>query len=167
MAPAVVAAAVDVNQPAAVTSIASAPRPAIIVPTGTPLTLRLAEPLGSSISQADQNFSATLDRDIDIGGQAVIPAGALVMGKVVSAKPAGALAGEARLQLQVTAVNVNDRNLDVFTSIRSFGPTIHGKNKMSRFMKGLAKRAEGEEQEVVLEEQTAYSFILSRPLAIQ
>jgi hypothetical protein len=141
--------------------------PALIVPAGTLLTLRLAEPLGSSISQPDQTFSATLDRDIDISGQTAIPAGALLSGKVVAAKPAGALAGEAKLQLQVTSINVNHEEYNISAAIRSFGPTIHGRNKMSRFMKGLARRAEGEEQEVVLAEQTAFSFILTRPLQIQ
>jgi hypothetical protein len=166
--PAVPAVTAYVDRPVAPeVSIAPARSPAILLPTGTPLTLRLAEPLGSKISQADQSFSATLDRDIDINGKAVIAAGAPIIGKVVLVRRAGPLAGEANLQLQVTSINVKNQDFDVLTSVRSFGPTIQGKSKFSRFMKGIAKRAQGDEHEVLLEEQTAYTFALSRPLQIQ
>jgi hypothetical protein len=161
-----VAPAVPVEATAYVASAPVAP-PASILPTGTPITLRLAEPLGSSISQVDQNFSATLDRDIAVNGKTVIAAGAMVSGKVITARPAGVLAGESSLQLEVTGLQTGNQQFDVHTAVRTFGPSIHGKTKIRRFMKGLAKRVEGEEHEVVLEEQTAYTFTLSRPLQLQ
>jgi hypothetical protein len=166
--PVVAATAVYVDRPVAlVASVVPVSLSAITVPTGTPLTLRLAEPLGSRISQADQSFSATLDRDIDLNGKTVIAAGAPVTGKVVFARPAGPLAGEANLQIEVTSINFKNQDFDVLTAARSFGPAIQGKTKISRFMKGLAKRAEGQEHEVLLQEQTAFTFTLSRPLKIQ
>jgi hypothetical protein len=139
----------------------------IVVPAGTTLTVRLGEQLGSRISEANQSFSATLDRDVVVDGQTVIAAGANVTGKVAFARPAGALAGEANLQLKVTSVNVNNTDLPVVTSIRSFGPQIKGKNKVGKFMKGLAKRAVGDEREVLLAQQSAYSFTLRRGLQIE
>ncbi|MGA9527321.1 MAG: hypothetical protein WBS24_04320 [Terriglobales bacterium] len=161
----------DASQPADATEAddaapADAPQP-IFVPAGTTLTVRLGEDLGSRISEAGQRFSATLDNDIVIGGQTVIPAGAVVRGKIVAAKPAGPLAGEANLQLKLTSVNVNDRYLTLSTSTRSFGPQIKGKNKVGKFMKGLVKRASGNEREVLLAEQSAYSFTLRQGLEIQ
>jgi hypothetical protein len=146
---------------------ASVALPAIVLPTGTPITLRLSEPLGSTISQPDQSFSATLDRDVTLDGKTVIAAGAPVNGKVVLARPAGALAGEASLQLQVTSLNLSNQQVVVHTAIRTFGPTLHGKTKVRRFMSGLVKRVEGQEHEVVLEEQTAYTFTLVRPLQVR
>jgi Tfp pilus assembly protein PilV len=139
----------------------------ILVPAGTTLTVRLGEDLGSRISEVGQRFSATLDSDIVIGGQTVIPAGAVVRGKVVAAKPVGPLAGEANLQLKLTSVNVNNTYLTVVSSTRSFGPQIKGKNKVGKFMKGLVKRASGNEREVLLAEQSAYSFTLRHGLEIQ
>jgi hypothetical protein len=141
--------------------------PAIFLPTGTQLTVRLTEALGSSISQPDQAFSATLDRDIDFGGKTIIPAGASVQGKVVAARPTGALAGEANLQLEVTSLSVDNQHFHVQTMVRSFGPTIQAKTKFRRFMKGIAKRVEGKETEVLLDEQTAYTFSLAKPLQVQ
>jgi hypothetical protein len=150
---------------------ASADAPAasqpIVVPAGTTLTVRLGEDLGSSTSTSGQNFSATLDRDVVIDGQTVIAAGAGVTGKVVSARPAGALAGEAHLQLKLMSVSVDSGKLRLATSVRSFGPKIKGKNKVGKFMKGLVKRASGNEREVLLAQQTAYSFTLQQRLQIQ
>jgi hypothetical protein len=140
---------------------------AIVVPTGTALTVRLGEDLGSSTSAAGQSFSATLDRDVVVDGQTVIAAGASVTGRVVSARPAGALAGEANLQLKLTSVSVDNGKLRVATSVRSFGPKIKGKNKVGKFMKGLVKRASGNEREVMLAQQSAYTFTLQQRLQIQ
>jgi len=148
------AATEDVSQP-------------ITVPAGTRLTVRLGESLGSTISQVGQSFSAKLDQDVVVDGQTVVAAGTPVSGKIVSARPAGQLEGEADLQLKLTSLKVNGTNLALATSVRSFGSPIKGKNKVGKFVKGLAKRAEGEEREVVLTEQSAYSFTLRQPLQIQ
>ena len=146
---------------------AAAAAQALVVPAGTALTVRLSQGLGSKTSQAGQSFSATLDRDVVVDGQTAIAAGASVTGSVVFARPVGALAGEANLQLKLVSVNVDNADLTVATSVRSFGPPIKGKNKVGKFFKGLAKRAEGDEREVVLDDQTAYSFTLRRSLQIQ
>ena len=141
--------------------------PALVVPAGTTLTVRLGQELGSKSSEAGQSFSATLDRDVVVGGQTAIAAGASVTGKVVFARPVGALAGEASLQLKLISVNVDNADLKVVTSVQSFGPIIKGKNKVGKFFKGLAKRSVGDEREVVLDDQTACSFTLRRSLQIQ
>ena len=160
------ASATDLEQPDAEPSQPAPPQP-IFIPAGTTLTVRLGEALGSRISEVGQKFSATLDRDVVVGGETVIAAGASVTGKVVSAKPAGPLAGEANLQLKLTSVNADNARLTLATSVRSFGPKIKGKNKVGRFMKGLVKRASGEEKEVLLAEQSACSFTLQHRLQIQ
>ena len=166
--PAIAASTVALNRPiVSNASIARVSKSAIVVPTGTELAFRLAEPLGSKISQPEQSFSGTLDRDIDVQGHTVIAAGSRVTGKVVAARPAGLVAGEATLQLQVTSVKVKNHEVAVLTSVRSFGPTMNGKNKVGRFLKGIGKRVDGEEREVLLDDQTAYTFDLSSPLEIR
>ncbi len=145
---------------------AGTPQP-LDVPVGTALTIRLGEKLGSEISQSGQNFSATLDQDVVVNGQTVIPAGANVTGVVAFARPVGALEGEANLQLKLASVNVNGADLTVVTATRSFGPNIKGKSKVGRFIKGVTKRAMHEEREVLLAAQSSCSFTLRRPLQIQ
>ncbi len=145
---------------------AAAPVRIVVIPIGTTLTVRLSEELGSKISEDGQSFSGTLDQDVVVGGQTVMPAGTSVSGKVVSAKPVGALHGEAELQLKLTSVKLNDGNVHVSTATHSFGPQIKGKSKVGKFFKGLAKRAEGDEREVVLAENSAYSFTLQKSLLV-
>jgi hypothetical protein len=163
--PVVAATSVSVDRPEV--SVEAVLPSAIIVPTGTELALRLVEPLGSKISHANQSFAAILDRDIEIHGQTAIPAGARATGKVVFARLAGRFAGEANLALEIDSIKINRHEFAVRTSIRSFGPIIKAKNKVGRFMKGIAKRMDGEEHDVLLEDQTAYAFTLARPLEIQ
>jgi hypothetical protein len=155
------------SQTDADSAAAEAPVRNVVLPVGTTLTVRLGEELGSKISEDGQSFSGTLDQDVVIAGKTVMPAGAAVSGKVVSAKPVGALHGEAELQLKVTAVKLDSGNVHVATATRSFGPQIKTKNKVGKFFVGLAKRADGDEREVVLAENSAYSFTLQKSLQIQ
>lgn len=144
-----------------------APPQPLIVAAGTPLTIRITEDLGSKTSQAGQTFAATLDKDVIVDGQTAIPANANVVGTVLSAKPYGRLAGEASLVLRLTSVNINNTDQSIVTAARSFGPKIKAKGAVRKFFGGLAKRAEGDEREVVLPAQSAYTFTLKQPLQIQ
>jgi hypothetical protein len=159
----------------------------IEVPAGTTLTVRLGEKLGSKISRAGQSFSATLDHDVVVDGQTVIAAGASVNGEVAFARPGGALVAEPNLQIKLTSVSVKNADLAVVTSTRSFGPTVEGKKRVGRIIKGVIKRgsigctftanpeickdliqkATGKEKEVLLADQSAFSFTLRQPLEIQ
>jgi hypothetical protein len=145
---------------------APTPQP-IIVSAGTPLTVRLAEKLGSTLSQTGQAFSAALDKDVIVDGQTAIAAGANLSGTVVSAKPAGRFNGEASLTLRLTSINLNGVDQAIVTSTRSFGANIKAKGKVRKFLGGLAKRAEGDEKEVVLSAQSACTFTLRQALEIQ
>ncbi len=160
---------------------------AVVVPAGTALTVRLGERLGSKISRAGQSFAATLDHDVVVDGKTVIAAGAVVNGEVAFVRPGGALLAEPNVQLKLTSVNVNNADLALATSVRSFGPTVTGKKKVGRLIKGLFRRgkagcqftsnselcenvmhkAGGKEKEVLLADQTAYTFALRQPLQIQ
>ncbi|MGA7694466.1 MAG: hypothetical protein WCA76_05520 [Candidatus Sulfotelmatobacter sp.] len=155
------------QQPAPAQPEPPAPPQPIIVAAGTPLTVRLTDTLGSKASQTGQTFAATLDKDVIVDGQTAIPAGANVVGTVVSAKPFGHFAGEASLVLRLTSVNINNSDQAILTAARSFGPTIKAKGKVKKFFGGLAKRAEGDEREVVLAAQSAYTFTLKQALQIQ
>jgi hypothetical protein len=139
----------------------------IVVPAGTALTARLNEPLSSKSSEKGQAFTATLDQDVVVGGQTAISAGATITGKVVSANPAGKFAGEAALDLRLTSINVNSADHSLVTSIRTFGSPIKEKNKVGKVLIGLGRRASGDEREVVLASQSAYTFTLKQALEIQ
>jgi hypothetical protein len=163
-APVVLAAA---SIPDAIAPVTLAPRHSLTVPAGAVLTICLGEELASDTSEIGQNFTATLDRDVTVNGKAAIVAGAPVTGKVSFARPIGPITGEPILELRLISVNVNNTDAPIVTAIRTFGPKIRGKNKVSRFVKGLYKRYEHQEQEVVLDDQSTYSFTLRQPLVIR
>jgi hypothetical protein len=163
-APAVVAAA---TTPAVTAAVAVVPRHALTVPAGSVLTIRLGEELASDKSEIGQTFTASLDRDVMVNGKTVIGAGAAVTGQVAFARPIGPITGEPVLQLRLVSVNVDNADVPVVTAIRTFGPKITGKNKVSKFMKGLFKRYEHQEQEVVLDDQSSCSFTLRQPLLVR
>ena len=117
---------------AADTQPAEKPRPepprAIVIPAGTTLTVRLDEAVGSKISHAGDNFSATLSSPVQIDGRTVIRTGARAAGTVVDAKPLGRFAGGASLELQLTSITVDGRDRTIQTAA------------VSRIEKGKGKR---------------------------
>jgi len=167
----------------------------IIIPSGTALTVRLGQAVGSKISQAGQSFSGTLANSIVIDGKTAIPAGAAVTGNVTDAKPLGRFAGGASLSLQLTSINVNGADRAIQTSAVS--QTEKGKGKRTAVMAGggaalgaliggLAGGVKGAgigalagggagtggaaftgNKEIVLPAESALSFTLAQPLEIK
>ena len=99
----------------AMSSKAEARQP-VVLPTGTTLTVRLRDAVGSKISQPGQAFSATLASAVEVDGRDVIPAGATASGVVVDAAPLGRFKGGARLQLKLTSINVKGTDKAIQTS---------------------------------------------------
>jgi hypothetical protein len=106
----------------------------IVIPSGTTLTVRLGEALGSKISQAGQSFSATLANAIVIGGKTAIPAGTAATGTVTDAKPLGRFAGGASLSLRLTSINLNGTDSAIQTT--AVTQTEKGKGKRTAVMAG-------------------------------
>jgi hypothetical protein len=122
------------------TQSAQAPMPAeprpepIIVPAGTTLTVRMAQAVGSKISQTGQSFSGTVADAVVIGGKTAIPAGATVTGSVVDAKPLGRFAGGASLSLRLSSINLHGSDRAIQTS--SVSQTAKGKGKRTAVLAG-------------------------------
>ena len=114
------------SQPAAPVSVR--------VPAGKVLTVRLADQVGSKISQPGQTFGGTLAKPVEVDGEVVIPAGARVEGEVVDAKPLGRFKGGALLELKLDTIRVNDQPMPVETSL--FTQTLKGKGKRTGVMAG-------------------------------
>jgi hypothetical protein len=95
------------------TATAEAP---LLIPTGTPITVRLQQPLSSAYSVPGQHFEAMLDEPIVIDDHTVAPAGSPVSGHVVSARRSGRLRHPGELALTLDSVTVGDRHLRLQTS---------------------------------------------------
>ena len=106
----------------------------ITIPAGKVLTVRLADEVGSKVSQPGQSFGGTLAKPVEANGEVAIPAGARVEGEVVDAKPLGRFAGGALLQLKLTSIRVKGEQLPVETA--TFTQTLKGKGKRTGAMIG-------------------------------
>jgi hypothetical protein len=166
----------------------------ITIPAGKVLTVRLADEVGSKVSQPGQSFGGTLAKPVDVNGEVAIPAGAKVEGVVVDAKPLGRFAGGALLELKLTSIRVKGEQLPVETAM--FTQTLKGKGKrtgamvgggagLGALIGGLAGGGKGAvigaaagagagtagtaftgNKEIVLPAETAVSFKLKEPLKI-
>jgi len=113
----------------------AAPRPRpIVVPADTAISVVLDEPVGSKSSTTGQTFSATVEVPVEIGGRLAIPKGARATGIVKDAKPAGRFKGGAVLELELTSVNLGERDYDIQTSAHTVTST--GKGKRTAVMVG-------------------------------
>ena len=106
----------------------------VTVPAGRVLTIRLADDVGSKISQPGQSFGGTLAHSVDVNGEAIIPAGARVEGVVVDAKPMGHFKGGALLELRLDSIHVNGEQLPLHTA--TFAQSLSGKGKRTGILAG-------------------------------
>ena len=106
----------------------------VTVPAGKVLTVRLADAVGSKISQTGQTFGGSLEKPVEVNGEVVIPAGARVQGEVVDAKPLGRFKGGALLQLKLDSIRIGGEQMPVETA--TFTQTLKGKGKRTGAMVG-------------------------------
>jgi len=88
----------------------------VTIPVGTEIDVRLIDGLSSKTAQPGQTFAASLDRDIVVEGQVVVPKGADVSGKVTNATASGRLKHLAKLYVQLTSIEHHGRRYEIATS---------------------------------------------------
>ena len=89
--------------------------PAIVIPQGTPLTVRMIDSVDSQKAQLGDQFRASIEDPVVINGQTVIPRGADVSVRLVSDQQSGKISGKTVLTLAITTVTVNGKPIDVTT----------------------------------------------------
>lgn len=124
----------DTSQPAQ--QAPPAPREPVTytIPAGKTLTIRLADQVGSKVSQPGQTFGGTLADAVEVEGHPLIPAGAKVEGEVVDAKAMGRFAGGALLSLKLNSIQVHGQQVPIETS--TFTQTLKGKGKRTGILAG-------------------------------
>jgi len=99
----------------------------ISIQDGTPIDVRLVDPVGSARNRSGDTFQATLDEAIEVNGNVVAPRGANVAGRVVSARPSGHLETPAQLAVTLTSIEIGGKNYEILTSTDSWrGPSHKG-----------------------------------------
>jgi len=87
-----------------------------IIPAGTAIRVRLQAPLSSITARTGDAFTAVLDQSLILDGQLLFPRGAAITGRVLEAKPWGAVSGPGYLRLTLTQIILNGKSLKLETS---------------------------------------------------
>jgi hypothetical protein len=90
--------------------------PAITIPAGTPIGVRLQNSISSASANSGDHFDAVIDEDVVVDGHVAIPKGANATGRVVTAKNSGRLHNPGYLRLVLDSVSVNGKDVPVQTS---------------------------------------------------
>lgn len=88
-----------------------------LVPEGTPLQVRLAQPLSTKQNQTGQPFEAVLDEDIEVDGRSVVSRKTRVIGRLVEVKRSGRTKGKAKMVLTLTTLMVDNQEIPIQTNI--------------------------------------------------
>ena len=107
---------------------------AVVVPAGTPITVRLNQAVGSKISNPGDTFTATVVTPVVVNGVTVIPAGAAAQGTVAEAASRGRFKGAALLRITLSSVTLNGVPHNVQTAAVS--RAVKGKGKRTAEMIG-------------------------------
>lgn len=76
----------------------------IAVPSGTPVSVRLIDPVDSATSHVGETFKASLDSPLVVDNETVFPRGAEVYVKLTKVESAGSLSGRSELELQLDRI---------------------------------------------------------------
>jgi len=90
--------------------------PKLVLPTGTPITVRLQQRLSSATAVPSERFAAVVDEPIMVGDQIVVPVGAVVEGHVTVARRSGRLRHPGELGLTLDRVTVGQQIITLTTS---------------------------------------------------
>jgi hypothetical protein len=87
---------------------AAAPKTATTIPEGTKLRVSLIDPVNSDKNHAGDRFAASLAEPVVLDGKIVLSKGTKVYGRVIDAKGSGRVKGRASVELQLTAMALED-----------------------------------------------------------
>ncbi len=118
------------------TSTADAPRTSaprtFTIPAGTEITVRMIDPVDSSVNQIGETFRASLDEPIVVNGQTIAPRGGDVTAKLTEVEQAGRIAGRSELSLMLLDITINGRKHDVTTGEVYQAGSSRGRQTASR-----------------------------------
>jgi hypothetical protein len=109
----------------------------VSIPAGTTLTVRLIDPVDSSVNQIGETFRASLDEPLVVGGRTIAARGANVTTKLVSVEEAGRISGRSELALVLYDVTINGRKYEITTEEVSQQGSSRGQQSATR-ISGLA-----------------------------
>ena len=88
----------------------------VVIPTGTTLHVRLAQPLSTKKNKTGQAFEAILDQDLTANGQTVLPRGTRIVGRLSEVEQSGRVSGLAKMVLTLTTIHLETQAMAIETT---------------------------------------------------
>ena len=98
------------------------------IPAGTTVTIRMIDGVDSSVNHAGEIFHASLDAPLVVDNEVVVPKGADIYVRLVSASSAGHMAGKSELHLELIKMEFQGRSYPLVSSTYSLTGDSRGKN---------------------------------------
>ncbi len=92
----------------------------MVLPLGTQLKVRLAQPLHSGKNKTGQSFEAILDENIVIKSRTVLTRGTRITGTLVEVKGSGRVKGRAKMSLVLASMQVGSEKVAIETNMFTF-----------------------------------------------
>lgn len=105
--------------------------PAITLPAGTRIPIRLGQSLDTKRDRPGTAFLAHVAAPVRHGGEVVLERGAVCRGHLVESKPSGRLKGRAVIRLALDSVESRGRTYAIVTSRSGFASKGHKKRNLA------------------------------------
>ncbi|MBZ5535462.1 MAG: hypothetical protein LAO31_05850 [Acidobacteriia bacterium] len=102
----------------------------IVIPEGTEIEVRLLNTLSTKSNRVGDQFSASVERPIQVDGREIVPRDATVLGVVTSVKESGRLKGRSYISLRLQSIQLRSgKKLEVATnSVSRLGTSNRNRN---------------------------------------
>jgi hypothetical protein len=140
--PSPVVSAEPADDPEPVARVEETGNPAIVIPAGTRVRVRLGQTLDTKYTRPGEVFGATLDAPLVVAGRVVVPKGTPFTGVIVASKNSGRFRGRARLEVRLRSFRMNGATYPVATAASTRVSGSHKKRNLA-FMGGGPAAAAG------------------------
>lgn len=111
-------AAERTTAPAARNTVPAAPKvQRVTLPAGTPIPVRMIDPVDSKTDQVGQTYRAAIDSDVKLNDEVVVPEGANARLKLTQVASAGKIKGKSQLQLQLDNIVIGKQSYAVVSNV--------------------------------------------------
>ncbi len=110
----------------------------IDVPANSTLTVRMIDGVDSSVNSAGEIFHASLESPLVVDNDVVVPRGADIYVRLVSASSAGRMKGKSELHLELVKMEFQGRSYPLVSSPYSATGSSRGKNTAAKVGGGAA-----------------------------
>jgi hypothetical protein len=108
------------------------------VPASSTITIRMIDGVDSSVNNAGEIFHASLESPLVVDNEVVVPRGADIYVRLVSASSAGRMKGKSELHLELVKVEFQGRSYPLVSSTYSLTGSSRGKNTAAKVGGGAA-----------------------------